>query len=138
MIIINKIQIFNKRVNHSGKTTTQHIQFMLRRPNIHTYTQMHTHMHTQIASYSCPKQTSVKPLGRFSHTSNIKDSLQAYSVTLSVSPKLHDSCCFGYRGSLCFTWKHKPPRHHYQRFGPFNLCERRCNWFQPGVTDSCC
>lgn len=53
----------------------------------------HTHTHTQIRGYSCPKQASVKPLGRFSHTSNIKDSLQLYSVTLSLSPKVHESCC---------------------------------------------
>lgn len=53
----------------------------------------HAWTHTQIAGYSCPKQTGVKPLGRFSHTSNIKDSLQPFSVTLSVSLKLHESCC---------------------------------------------
>lgn len=53
----------------------------------------HTRTRTLIRGYSCPKQASVKPLGRFSHTSNIKDSLQLYSVTLSLSPKLHESCC---------------------------------------------
>lgn len=72
----------------------------------HTPTCTHTPSltHREIGSYSYPKQTTVKPLGHFSHTSNIKDSLQLYSVTLwlSVSPKRHKSCCFGNRGRSVF------------------------------------
>lgn len=108
MMIRNNMHILitGSSLTHLGRRVWAHIHIFKRHPPTHT----------QIASYSCPKQTSVKPLGRFSHTSNTKDSLQPYSVTLSVSPKLHESCCFGYRGSLCFTWKHKPPRRDYKWF----------------------
>lgn len=41
---------------------------------------------------------------------------------------------FCYRGSLCFTWKHKPPRRHHERLDirPLNVCRRRWNWFESG------
>lgn len=106
----------------------------------HTPTCTHTPSltHREIGSYSYPKQTTVKPLGHFSHTSNIKDSLQLYSVTLwlSVSPKRHKSCCFGNRGRSVFYMEtySKPPGHQYADVEnrSFKLCmrTRRFNCFR--------
>lgn len=104
-----------------------------RHPRTHTHILRHPshqpHTRTLIASYSCPKQTSVKPLGRFSHTSNNKDSLQPYSVTLSLPNRMSHTVLA--TEAVCFTWKHKPLRHHYKIFDirPFHLCKKRCNWF---------